>query len=236
MRKVISSCVLLFGVFLLGCSPAVPIDTLAEPSKVPATDLPAGIPVPTPPPPGFSPSDGKYFAPPSTYTPPGSRSEPSRGDDAEGLLVRASELAEKVTTNSNVSIIERLWKVKVKAIRHRVSPDGTGSREQPKNSRRYELLFEFTEDLTNDEIERISQAGMAKAVAFEFYLFDSENVVLKREPAITLDGEITGVRGDAFRMFLRVPIEMPIARIEAREPKVNRRSLDFRPKDSIQKD
>jgi hypothetical protein len=143
----------------------------------------------------------------------------------------------------NLSAIEKLGKLKIKSIRLRdemrrplpvkdapfeakdappkdaPAPSKDGFRLRG-HSVTYVVLLEFTQDLSEEEADALRAQLQGREAPFEIYFFDADNVVLRRDSRFELMGEITGVMGDAFRLFIPVPEDKEIVKIEARGRKV----------------
>jgi hypothetical protein len=130
-------------------------------------------------------------------------------------------IKDKLPHKLDLSILEKLWKVKIKSIRHR---EEVGGKDAPRNAGNYEILLEFTETLDERATEQMTEAIESSRLPFEFYYLDADNVVLRRVSAVRVMGEITGTKGDAFRLTFPSPTESEIVRLEAREFKADRRS------------
>jgi hypothetical protein len=71
--------------------------------------------------------------------------------------------------------------------------------------RRYTFVVEFTRDLKTEELKSLieafpstHQAGGSKKLAF--YFFDKDNVIVQKRSDFGTASELTGVKGDAFRL------------------------------------
>lgn len=83
----------------------------------------------------------------------------------------------------------------------------------------FKILFTFVGSSNIDRLRKALDPDEKKReVSFLFYLFDHERVVLMKVPPASVEGELTGVEKDSFRMIVRVPeAKLPeIARVEVR--------------------
>lgn len=86
-----------------------------------------------------------------------------------------------------------------------------GLRRFPQNR----LRFEFAKDLTADELKAVKATLSGGKGDMQFVFFDADNVIRERRGDWTIDGEVTGVKGDAFWLVLR-PSFMNVVRAELR--------------------
>ena len=119
----------------------------------------------------------------------------------------------------NLDYADKTWGLKLKGVSCKVTP--------PQHTR----VLEFSKDLTPEELKAVKEAfpsstegkGLSKTVAF--YFFDKESVVLSKSVGFWSTSEITGVKGDAFRVIVappgdKVAIDLKdVARVELRQVK-----------------
>lgn len=103
----------------------------------------------------------------------------------------------------DLSHAEKDWNVKFKGVRFKPS-----DREKFIFDAKYEFLLEFTKDLDDDELKAMKAAWCPtmKAQELEVVFFDSESVVVSKSH-FTVLGEMTGVKGDAFRVVVHPQFE-----------------------------
>jgi hypothetical protein len=107
---------------------------------------------------------------------------------------------------------EKAWGLKVKTVKCNVTGNPTT----------YRVVFEFSKDLKGEELRQVRLAfpapstpntGTAQAKSppadekdrptrIEVHFFDEDGVVIERCQNYTVEGEITGKMGDAFRVLL----------------------------------
>ena len=91
--------------------------------------------------------------------------------------------------------LEKTWGIKCKSVTDR--------------SDTLQLLMEFTKDV--DDLKAMREAltpprvtkKKEKEPTFHFHYFDSDNVQIGKEPVAGLAGELSGKKGDAFRLYVR---------------------------------
>jgi hypothetical protein len=107
---------------------------------------------------------------------------------------------------------EKAWGLKVKTVKCNPSVSPTA----------YRVVFEFSKDLKGEELRQIRLAFPApsspntgappaksppsdekdRPVRIEIHFFDEDGVVIERCQSYSVEGEITGKMGDAFRVLL----------------------------------
>ncbi len=108
--------------------------------------------------------------------------------------------------------LEKTWGIKYKS--HTVVEDGL----------KIKMVVEFTKDAEDlpalcDCLSPILPGVTKKKIPLWFYFFDSDNVVLAKGFVAQIQGEITGKKGDAFRVLVAVPLKNALTqtrKIEAR--------------------
>src|SRR5579884_1377309 len=124
------------------------------------------------------------------------------------LIVAAAHGQEKPTDEPPVplekwdfSLAEKMWGLKVKSVTYK------GDDHQ------YTFIVEQMKDLTPEELKAVQgtfpQIGTSQTAnsMLAFYFFDKDNVLLKKEFTAWAVTEITGTKGDAFRMRTYHPTE-----------------------------
>lgn len=105
----------------------------------------------------------------------------------------------------NLEYLDKTWGIKVKSIK----VEG--------NERK--LLMEFGKDVETD-LNEMRKAFYQQSAGFKFYLFDEDNVVIGTAINISVNlDELTGKKGDAFRLSMvipRVPRGELVRKVEAR--------------------
>jgi hypothetical protein len=91
------------------------------------------------------------------------------------------------------------WGMKLKSVTY------TDARHSNTGSPYYELLVELTKDLSSDEMKTVRQAFPVANQGFQsgvlmVCFFDKDMAVIDKHQAFGTTGEITGVKGDAFRL------------------------------------
>ena len=114
----------------------------------------------------------------------------------------------------NLDYMEKMWGVKLKSATVDEKQGGI------------ELLLEFTKDLDSVADLRIACYPPKKKAkpTMLFYLFDNENTVILKVPSSNASLEITGVKGDAFKVYLG-GLENQIKQIRKVEPRANKAEL-----------
>lgn len=93
----------------------------------------------------------------------------------------------------------------------------------------YAILLEFTKECDADEVKEAFRPSMAATekgdTRVAFLLKDEDNVIIGRKYASSVEGEITGRKGDAFRVILLKDASVPtkVKQIEARGPRLYNR-------------
>jgi hypothetical protein len=117
------------------------------------------------------------------------------------LTSGAQDKAEKPLPEGkwNASYVEKPWGLKLKSVKYRFSDKGA--------SALVIFLFEFTKDV--EDVKAVRQAfgimpnRQRSTPTFMLYFFDDENVIFhKTFHRVDTDVEITGKKGDAFRVYL----------------------------------
>src|SRR5262249_49907709 len=126
------------------------------------------------------------------------------GEAQQGDPKRTQKVDGKATVNGknpanskydikyDMSYLEKTWNLKVKSL--------TLSGEPPHTQ--IKMLLEFRTDVDDLKEMRQSLAGSPSGGAVWFYLFDEDNVVLHKTRIQATEGELTGKKGDAFRMYV----------------------------------
>lgn len=117
----------------------------------------------------------------------------------------------------NLTHAEKAWKVKAKQVKFTdVSTSGGPYKDgSVRRIQQYELLFEFAESLTDDEVKTLNRTLSGRGDV-EFVYFDSDNVIRERQREMTVSGDATGVKGDAFWVIVRPPYSRGVVRAELR--------------------
>ena len=128
----------------------------------------------------------------------------------------------------NMDYLDKAWGIKVKSVQvNKMKIMGEDS-ESPE--RTATLLCEFSKDVpveatVNDgkvvffllPLKEMRAALSAKSPSpMLYYLFDAENIILSKSPAQDIVGELTGKKGDAFRLILQFSTKPPVSKVEAR--------------------
>src|SRR5262249_8578373 len=94
-------------------------------------------------------------------------------------------------------VAEKQWGLQVKSV-----TCSTVGEEQT-----YTLLVEFTRDLREDELARLNEDFPAKgdSKSLTFVYFDKDSVPLVKRADFRVTSELTGVKGDAFRLVVPAP-------------------------------
>jgi hypothetical protein len=117
---------------------------------------------------------------------------------------------------------EKAWGLKVKAVSYQKDP-------LPE----FRMTLEFSKDLQPDELTQLRQGFAKQQTAaprrIEIHFFDVENVVAYKSNNYNVQGDMTGRKGDAFRLIIPVvsalsPLNAP--QNAARVQKVELRKLD----------
>jgi hypothetical protein len=105
-----------------------------------------------------------------------------------------------------VDQFDKLWGIKFKSMA--IMDVGVGVTTEVK------ITLDFTKDVPDvPEMRRAFEAtGSAPANLgnhpIVFYLFDEDNVSIGKYVIMKTEGDLTGVKGDAFRIILQIPTEM----------------------------
>jgi hypothetical protein len=128
----------------------------------------------------------------------------------------------------NMDYLDKTWGIKVKSVQvNKIQVMGKDS-ESP--LRVASLLCEFSKDLpveatVNDgkvvffllPLKEMRAALSPKSPSpMLYYLFDAEDIILSKSPAQDIVGELTGKKGDAFRLILQFSTVPPVSKVEAR--------------------
>jgi hypothetical protein len=86
----------------------------------------------------------------------------------------------------------------------------------------FRVLFEFTKDVDNLPEMRHAIKPSKQPEAINYWFFDEDNVAIgKLNGAPLVEGELTGKKGDAFRMFIDVQVQgKKIQKVEARPSEI----------------
>ena len=128
----------------------------------------------------------------------------------------------------NMDYLDKAWGIKVKSVQVNKIPVMGKDSESP--LRVASLLCEFSKDvpveaIVNDgkvvfflrPLEEMRAALSPKSPSQTlFYLFDAENIVLSKNRVENIVGELTGKKGDVFRLILQ--FTPPVSKVEARPP------------------
>lgn len=117
--------------------------------------------------------------------------------DPKGDSKGANDLSQM--SQWNTTYLEQEYGLKVKAIKFVPKSDYSDPR--------YELLAEFVKEVDGSKVEKdIPKSGtISQSPAFHFFCFDCDNVVLGKSRDFCLTGgELTGHKGDAVRLTLRI--------------------------------
>jgi len=102
----------------------------------------------------------------------------------------------------NFGPAEKIWGLKVKSMEF--DPPQTGFQ----NITPYTFLIEFTRDLQPEELTKLKEAfptnnniKTTRSKKFELYHLDSDNVVVEKQTYFFVNSELTGVKGDRFRLL-----------------------------------
>jgi hypothetical protein len=132
---------------------------------------------------------------------------------------RADDKQPDITLKVGDRVIDKYWGSKYKS--HTVE-DGDGGKDVGP-VKRVKILLEFTRDIDDREVHREFRVSHSvfrgPRRLFDFCLLDGDNVVLaKLSPPFDLEGEVTGKKGDGFRVVLSIdPCLYPkVRKIEAR--------------------
>jgi hypothetical protein len=95
----------------------------------------------------------------------------------------------------DLSYAEKAWGVTLKSV----------SYEDNRKPPLYKLVLEFTKDINGEERQAIygalnSAPRMVRTV--DFYFLDADNVVMTHHSQFAVEGEVTGKKGDAFRLLV----------------------------------
>jgi hypothetical protein len=101
----------------------------------------------------------------------------------------------------NLTYADKLWGLKLKAVKYVDKSDDAASGLSRAGS--YKLLLEFTRDLKDEERAAAQRAfGLRALQGLELYFFDTDNVLRTKQTSMSIDGEVTGIKGDAFWLIL----------------------------------
>jgi hypothetical protein len=108
----------------------------------------------------------------------------------------------------DMSYLEKSWGIKYKA--HTVQQELYRSKVRSMYMKRVSILLEFTKDL--DNLTDLRQAFTTYSVDKKpetpvdlwFYAFDKDNVAISKQWPTQVQGDLSGKKGDAFRVLLMV--------------------------------
>ena len=102
----------------------------------------------------------------------------------------------------DATYLDKEWGIKLKSVTF--NPEKNGNVYGP-----YKLLVEFSKDVEDVKALKMGFGGDdgKTAKAFLIYFFDADNVVVHKTTSKYIGGELTGKKGDAFRMY--VEMELP---------------------------
>jgi hypothetical protein len=117
----------------------------------------------------------------------------------------------------NLDYLEKTWGLKAKSITIPPAPAKSTA-----NLETFKLVLEFTKDI--DDLKTLKAAlepnpSKGQPITLYFYYFDEENVSLGKTYVRSVEGEITGKKGDAIRVYVDVinaPQLAKTKKIEAR--------------------
>jgi hypothetical protein len=128
--------------------------------------------------------------------PPGTAVVQTDKDKADAVKPPASETKAPIPKEKwDLSYAEKAWGVTLKSVTY----------EDNRKPPLYKLVLEFTKDINSDERQAIygalnSVPRMVRTV--DFYFLDADNVVMTHHSQFTVEGEVTGKKGDAFRLYV----------------------------------
>lgn len=77
--------------------------------------------------------------------------------------------------------------------------------KEEKNERTAYIVLDFTKDVENlVEMRKCFGEADKTGPSIVYYLFDEENIVIAKQERCLIEGELTGKKGDAFRLILPV--------------------------------
>ena len=127
----------------------------------------------------------------------------------------------------NMDYLDKTWGIKVKSVQvNKIKNKGEDS-ESPE--RTANLLCEFSKDLPVEAVVVADMINISRPLGemrsalspkspsqMVFYLFDAENIVLSKSGVQDIVGELTGKKGDVFRLILHFSNKPPVSKVEAR--------------------
>lgn len=142
--------------------------------------------------------------------------------------------SEQPTVTINSDYLERTWGIKVTG--SRVHDEGAKSKSDQETVMHFYLTLEFTKDITDaTELNAMKQAFALNVKekdqwAIVWWLFDRENVLVgKVGELIRLQGELTGQKGDAFRIEFRGPPNAKIFYVGKVSARAGEKKADVKP-------
>ncbi len=136
-------------------------------------------------------------------------------------LTGAAQEGKEGEIKGSSEFLEKRWGIQVKNIR--VDDKKTGNRRISEWAE-VRLTLEFGKDV--EELQSMRQSfspgpgdGKGNRVILCYYLFDKENVSLTKVYLEQTEGELTGKKGDAFRVILKVKpaaVMQKVVRIDIR--------------------
>jgi hypothetical protein len=120
------------------------------------------------------------------------------------LIVSSSALADDEKKENgpkvDLSYLRNMWGLECKSQKVERYFGGGGGKQ-------ITFRLEFTRDVPNNFKERLREQLTAREskssdAALWFYFFDGENVAVYKTPPNKIEGEVTGVKGDAIRLSI----------------------------------
>jgi hypothetical protein len=130
--------------------------------------------------------------------------------------VGSARAQDKSAPKLNLDVLEKLYDTKMKSV--------VVTEEKSHVKTKITITFDFTKNVTDLELLNLTFAASPgipyrfDALPLIFHFFDEDNVCIEKIIIGAIEGDLTGVRGDAFRVFLYCPTESfkKAKRIEAR--------------------
>jgi hypothetical protein len=111
----------------------------------------------------------------------------------------------------NVDHLDKAWGLTLKSVQVKKEELNKGTSQI-----RTTLLLEFNKDV--DDLKGLYKVFTGPNSGLAFYLFDKDNVVIGKVTMFGTEGELTGKKGDAFRLVLQTSVldSQTFAKMEAR--------------------
>jgi hypothetical protein len=113
----------------------------------------------------------------------------------------------------NLEFAEKTWDITLKSMTYKEDATKTERKQ-------YHFLFEFSKTLNEAELTQIRMALTQGQAKWEIVFFDADNVIVDKViMQLGVEGEISGTKGDAFRLMIAAPKRTDVVKAEMRAKK-----------------